>query len=42
MYISGNLTREMQVSNAEFCTLDMNREEDFATSAQILDVTITA
>lgn len=30
-------TREMQVSNAEFCPRDVNRQVNFAPSAQVLD-----
>jgi hypothetical protein len=31
----------MQVSTAELGTLHVNREEDLAASAQILDITVT-
>jgi hypothetical protein len=40
----GDLTvtlREVQVTNTEFRSLDVDWEEDFAATAQVLDVTIS-
>ncbi len=34
------LTREMQVSYTELGTIDMDRKEYFATTTQILDITV--
>jgi hypothetical protein len=49
MIVSENLlcviwlhTGEVQVSNAELCTIDMHGKIDFASSTKILDVAVTA
>ncbi len=36
------LTREVEVSDAEFSALDVHRQVDFAASRKILDVAISA
>lgn len=40
----GDLTvtlREVQITDTEFCPLDVDWEEDFAASAQVLDVAVS-
>ena len=38
----GVLTREVQVSDAEFGALDMHWQVDFAAAREVLDITVTA